>query len=217
MLLFAPIVNAKSGCCSGHEGVNCGGGSQLNGNVVCNDGWKGSSCKYSEMVMCRGTGSPTNRDEAAQAVPQPVIPTPSLTPDISKKVIESSKKPGLSSSDLKKQRCESALKKIHAKISTQEQKKEKNLTQLNKILTTLDEKIATLQSKNQTTITLSQKFTLLQVGILEYQAVYDTYTNKLYEISWSVCSENSEKLSLLLKEEVALAKPLSALFLSLKK
>lgn len=44
-------VNATRGCCSGHGGVGCSR-KQSNGNVVCNDGWTGSSCSYSSMVKC---------------------------------------------------------------------------------------------------------------------------------------------------------------------
>lgn len=54
-LLFPQIVTAKSGCCSSHDGVNCSAGPQANGNVICNDGSTGSSCAYSEMVMCGGS------------------------------------------------------------------------------------------------------------------------------------------------------------------
>ena len=50
-------VSATSGCCSSHGGVNCNK-IQANGNVVCNDGWTGSSCTYSSMVKCQGY-SPT--------------------------------------------------------------------------------------------------------------------------------------------------------------
>jgi len=47
-------VSAVSGCCSYHSGVCCSCGAQYNGKVICNDGWRGSSCYYSEMVMCAG-------------------------------------------------------------------------------------------------------------------------------------------------------------------
>lgn len=51
-LLFVPVmVDAKSGCCSHHGGVDCTQ-KQKNGRVVCNDGWKGSSCYYNEMKKC---------------------------------------------------------------------------------------------------------------------------------------------------------------------
>lgn len=51
VVLFS-AAEAKAGCCSGHEGVDCSAGPQANGHVICNDGWSGSSCLYSEMVMC---------------------------------------------------------------------------------------------------------------------------------------------------------------------
>lgn len=54
LLIFNSNIFAKSGCCSSHDGVNCGVGAQGNGKVICNDGWRGSSCLYSEMVMCGG-------------------------------------------------------------------------------------------------------------------------------------------------------------------
>lgn len=58
--LVLPIHSfAKSGCCSGHSGVNCAAGAQSNGNVICNDGWRGSSCSYSGMVMCGGSSVQT--------------------------------------------------------------------------------------------------------------------------------------------------------------
>ena len=54
LVLFLPVtVNAASGCCSSHGGVDCTK-IQSNGNVVCNDGWKGSSCSYSGMKKCIG-------------------------------------------------------------------------------------------------------------------------------------------------------------------
>lgn len=53
-VLIIPIsVYAKSGCCSSHGGVDCSR-KQSNGKVVCNDGWTGSSCYYSEMEKCNG-------------------------------------------------------------------------------------------------------------------------------------------------------------------
>lgn len=53
--LFISPVFATSGCCSSHGGVNCAAGAQGNGHVICNDGWTGSSCLYSSMVMCGGS------------------------------------------------------------------------------------------------------------------------------------------------------------------
>lgn len=54
LLIFSLItIQAKSGCCSYHEGVCCECGAQSDGRVICNDGWKGSSCYYNEMEMCK--------------------------------------------------------------------------------------------------------------------------------------------------------------------
>ena len=43
---------ATSGACSYHNGVNCGAGSNLNGNVVCNDGWVNSAVLFSDVDEC---------------------------------------------------------------------------------------------------------------------------------------------------------------------
>lgn len=73
-------VYAKSGCCSGHDGVSCSAGAQSNGNVICNDGWRGSSCSYSEMVMCGGITTTT--DPTKPPTPKPTQrPTIRPTPD----------------------------------------------------------------------------------------------------------------------------------------
>ncbi|MFA5360339.1 MAG: hypothetical protein WC349_05320, partial [Patescibacteria group bacterium] len=47
------VINAISGACSSHGGVNCSLGRQLNGNVICNDGWKDSIAEYDFMMMCQ--------------------------------------------------------------------------------------------------------------------------------------------------------------------
>jgi len=50
---FLPIRSyATSGACSSHAGVNCNAGADWDGSVICNDGWKNSSVKYSDMVEC---------------------------------------------------------------------------------------------------------------------------------------------------------------------
>ena len=58
LLLFTTIllssiltfsINATSGCCSHHGGVNCSAGADSDGSVICNDGWKDSSCSYGSM------------------------------------------------------------------------------------------------------------------------------------------------------------------------
>lgn len=70
LIALNPIVFAKSGCCSSHKGVDCNK-IQSDGKVVCNDGWTGSSCAYSSMVMCEGY-SPTTLGKGQQT---PKIPT----------------------------------------------------------------------------------------------------------------------------------------------
>ncbi len=74
---FSSTANAVSGCCSHYGGVCCACGPQANGKVICNDGWLGSSCYYSEMVKCQGYSPP------ATSTPTPHIlatPTPTLSP-----------------------------------------------------------------------------------------------------------------------------------------
>jgi len=63
-------VEAKRGCCSWHGGVCCECGPQLNGRVICNDGWCGSSCLYSEMVKCQGYLMPTPTPSPSPSLPQ---------------------------------------------------------------------------------------------------------------------------------------------------
>lgn len=54
ILLFAPlIVNATSGACSWHNGVDCEKGWQPNGKVYCNDGWTDSMVYYDYMIKCQ--------------------------------------------------------------------------------------------------------------------------------------------------------------------
>lgn len=89
-LSFPRYSLATSGCCSSHGGVNCVAGPQANGNVICNDGWRGSSCSYVSMVMCAGyspatiapimyTPQPTIK---VVLTPQPTrVPTPTPTAD----------------------------------------------------------------------------------------------------------------------------------------
>lgn len=45
---------ATSGACSSHNGVDCSAGADFDGSVICNDGWRNSSVKYSEMAECSG-------------------------------------------------------------------------------------------------------------------------------------------------------------------
>ena len=46
------MVNASSGACSDHGGVNCAAGPGVNGNVVCNDGWANSTVSYNSAQEC---------------------------------------------------------------------------------------------------------------------------------------------------------------------
>lgn len=89
LVLSSVLVFARSGCCSGHGGVDCSAGAQGNGNVVCNDGWRGSSCEYSSMVMCGGSSSSTRSTYSPPPDPTPTvrvaptstpIPKPTATP-----------------------------------------------------------------------------------------------------------------------------------------
>lgn len=76
-LITPETIIAKSGCCSSHGGVNCAAGPQANGNVICNDGWRGSSCSYAGMVMCGG--SSTTTAPIITPTPSP-LKTPTPTP-----------------------------------------------------------------------------------------------------------------------------------------
>lgn len=55
---------ATSGACSYHAGVNCVAGPGVYGQVVCNDGWDGSSVSFYSMVECEGAYSPVCRAPA---------------------------------------------------------------------------------------------------------------------------------------------------------
>jgi len=79
--LFPISVFAKSGCCSSHDGVCCECGAQSNGKVICNDGWRGSSCYYSEMVNCGSYTAPKEVLPTNTPTPKPIfIPTSTPTP-----------------------------------------------------------------------------------------------------------------------------------------
>lgn len=71
-------IEAKSGCCSGHNGVNCSAGAQSNGHVICNDGTRTSSCLYSEMVMCGGSSASSNT--TIQTIQPTSTPRPTSVP-----------------------------------------------------------------------------------------------------------------------------------------
>ena len=98
LVLLAPFaVEAKSGCCSGHNGVNCGAGPQGNGHVICNDGSTTSSCLYSEMVMCGGSSSSGSNTTTTQKIDTAITPkiAPTRRPSPSKPSIFPTKKPTL--------------------------------------------------------------------------------------------------------------------------
>lgn len=52
-IVFVKDVNATSGACSWHSGVNCSAGADWDGSVVCNDGWRDSSVSYSSSSECQ--------------------------------------------------------------------------------------------------------------------------------------------------------------------
>src|ERR1700730_15701050 len=55
-LIFIPVVAAAtSGACSGHLGINCSAGPGAYGQVICNDGWHGSSVSYASMEECQAS------------------------------------------------------------------------------------------------------------------------------------------------------------------
>jgi len=81
LLFFRPsFIIATSGCCSSHDGVNCSAGAQANGNVICNDGWTKSTCSYSSMVMCQGTGTSTITSVPPTPINTTYVPLPTNIP-----------------------------------------------------------------------------------------------------------------------------------------
>lgn len=56
ILIVLPISSyATEGTCSSHHGVNCSAGGDWDGSAICNDGWRDSSERYSDMIMCKDT------------------------------------------------------------------------------------------------------------------------------------------------------------------
>lgn len=53
-LTTSPVF-ATSGACSSHGGVNCSAGSDVDGSVICYDGWRNSTVSFSSMSMCAGS------------------------------------------------------------------------------------------------------------------------------------------------------------------
>lgn len=87
LFVYSSPVFATSGCCSGHGGVDCSAGPQANGHVVCNDGWTGSSCSYSSMVMCGGSSTQSTTTYTAPPIAT-IAPTivPTKVPTIAPRV-----------------------------------------------------------------------------------------------------------------------------------
>jgi len=54
---FGVRAFATSGACSGHGGVDCSAGPGVEGQVICNDGWDGSSVSYAEVDECSDSSS----------------------------------------------------------------------------------------------------------------------------------------------------------------
>ena len=52
LLIPFQAIKATSGSCSLHSGVNCYAGSDWDGSVICNDGWKDSLVRYSDADEC---------------------------------------------------------------------------------------------------------------------------------------------------------------------
>ncbi len=79
LFISIPTVKAKSGCCSSHGGVCCSCGPQANGKVICNDGWRRSSCYYSKMVMCVGYAPSTPKPTSIPTLKPIIVSTPKVT------------------------------------------------------------------------------------------------------------------------------------------
>jgi hypothetical protein len=67
ILSFPLVVYATSGACSDHGGVNCSEGAGANGQVICNDGWDGSTISYDSMFECN------QQPNIATLCPQPIM------------------------------------------------------------------------------------------------------------------------------------------------
>ena len=52
-LIFPSHASATSGSCSSHGGVACSLGSDYDGSVICNDGWRDSSVSFSDSDECK--------------------------------------------------------------------------------------------------------------------------------------------------------------------
>ncbi len=73
LLAYPQLSKAVSGACSSHGGVNCSIGSDIDGSVICNDGWKDSSVLFVQSAECQAkiciypasTGCKTENDYGA--------------------------------------------------------------------------------------------------------------------------------------------------------
>lgn len=54
-LIFPSHASATLGSCSSHGGVACSLGSDYDGSVICNDGWRDSSVSFSDTDECKST------------------------------------------------------------------------------------------------------------------------------------------------------------------
>ena len=55
MFSFTQTSSATQGACSYHNGVNCSAGGNIDGKVVCNDGWVNSSVYFYQTDECKPT------------------------------------------------------------------------------------------------------------------------------------------------------------------
>lgn len=57
LLSVSTTAHATSGACSYHNGVNCGVGADLDGSVICNDGWEESTVSYADANECQSSNN----------------------------------------------------------------------------------------------------------------------------------------------------------------
>ena len=58
-------VDAQSGCCSHHGGVDCSAGADSDGSCICNDGWRDSSCSYNSSCSITSNTSSNNNSNTS--------------------------------------------------------------------------------------------------------------------------------------------------------
>jgi hypothetical protein len=203
--LSVHFVLAKSGCCSGHGGVSCSAGPQSDGSVICNDGWTGSSCAYSGMVMCGGSSTSSSLPTTQETITQPLAPvtiqplqvTLPVRPVVQKTIEE-----------IKQDKCEALVKNINTRIKVQEKLKETTLQQFYKLVTNLEKKKDQAAIKELNTAPLVEQIDGLSNSIEDYRLAYDDYTNKMYQTSWVACDDDQEQFIQLRKEEKDLSRSL---------